>query len=65
MAGQSSLELSRLGRRPIARLLSTQAALDPEVQAAAWTCGRGRLFAAEGARLGLRAPRARMSGRPS
>lgn len=54
------LELSRLWRRPVARLLSTRAALDPEVQAAAWARGTGRLFAAEGARAwGVRAPRAR------
>lgn len=55
------LELSRLGRRPIARLLSTRAALDPEVQADAWTRGSGRRFAAAGARAwGLRRPRALM-----
>ena len=33
------LELARLGRRPIARLLSTAAALDPGIQAAAWHRG--------------------------
>ena len=33
------LELARLGRRPIARLLSTAAALDPVVQADAWQIG--------------------------
>lgn len=33
------LELSRLGRRPIARFLSTKAALDAEVQRAAWQRG--------------------------
>jgi uncharacterized protein len=33
------LELARLGRRPIAHLLSTAAALDPGLQAAAWQRG--------------------------
>jgi uncharacterized protein len=33
------LELARLGRRPDARLLSTAAALDPGIQAAAWQRG--------------------------
>ena len=36
------LELARLGRRPIARLLSTAAALDPGIQAAAWQRGIDR-----------------------
>lgn len=55
------LELSRLGRRPIARLLSTRAALDPEMQAAAWTRGNGRHFVTDGARAwGVRAPRSLM-----
>jgi uncharacterized protein len=33
------LELARLGRRPVARFLSTAAALDPGIQAAAWQRG--------------------------
>jgi uncharacterized protein len=36
------LELSRLHRRPKAHLLSTKAALDPALQAAAWARGTGR-----------------------
>lgn len=44
------LDLARLGRRPIARLLSTAAALEAEVQAAAWERGSGLVFDAEGAR---------------
>lgn len=44
------LDLSRLGRRPNAALLSTAAALEAEVQAAAWERGSGRVFDAEGAR---------------
>jgi uncharacterized protein len=37
------LELSRLHRRPKARLLSTRAALDPGLQAAAWERGVGQV----------------------
>ncbi len=44
------LDLSRLRRRPIARLLSTAAALEAEVQAAAWEPGNGWVFDQEGAR---------------
>ena len=33
------LELARFGRHPIARFLSTAAALDPGIQAAAWQRG--------------------------
>jgi uncharacterized protein len=33
------LDLARLGRRPIGRLLSTAAARDPEIQAGAWQRG--------------------------
>lgn len=47
------LELSRLGRRPIARFLSTAAARDPEIQAEAWQRG---LDAAAAAAWGVRAP---------
>lgn len=38
------LDLSRLGRRPIAALLSTVAALDAAIQAGAWECGDGWVF---------------------
>ncbi len=52
------LDLSRLGRRPIARLLSTAAALDAGIQAGAWERGDGWVFDADGARAwGLRARR--------
>lgn len=44
------LDLSRLGKRPIPRLLSTAAALQPELQQAAWTRGSGLAFDIEGAR---------------
>jgi uncharacterized protein len=48
------LELARLGRRPIARLLSTAAALDPTVQAGAWLRGTAWVVDPEDARaLGL------------
>ena len=43
------LELSRLHRRPIPRLLSTAAALDPAVQATAWRRGAEGMFEVEGA----------------
>lgn len=43
------LELSRLGRPPIARLLSTDAAHDPTLQAEAWQRGRDLWFDVEGA----------------
>jgi uncharacterized protein len=37
------LDLSRLGRRPEARLLSTRAAREPAIQATAWRRGRMRV----------------------
>lgn len=43
------LELSRLYRRPIARLLSTEAARDPGLQGEAWRRGVGELLDIEGA----------------
>jgi uncharacterized protein len=43
------LELARLGRRPIASLLSTAAARDPAVQAEAWQRGSERRFDSAGA----------------
>lgn len=43
------LELSRLDRRPIPRLLSTPAALDPTLQADAWRRGQSLVLDAEGA----------------
>lgn len=45
------LELSRLWQRPIDRLLSTEAARDPAIQAAAWERGTKRRIDAEGAAL--------------
>lgn len=61
------LDLSRLGRRPIAHLLSTRAALDVEMQEAAWRRGSGREFATDAARAwGLPwPPAARVSRRSS
>jgi uncharacterized protein len=54
------LDLSRLGRRPIAKLLSTKAALDAAIQVGAWERGNGWVFDVEGATAwGLRAQRGR------
>lgn len=43
------LDLSRLGRRPHGRYLSTAAARDPELQAEAWEFGQEMIVHAEGA----------------
>jgi uncharacterized protein len=59
------LELARLGRRPIARLLSTAAALDPGIQAAArqrGTTGAVRDDLAEAWSLDAAVPKQRIAG---